>query len=72
MKGYRTLALNIAAALGGVFLSTDWGSLTDPKTAGLVVTGLSVANAVLRCFTDTPVGAATASAKDIGASTTTS
>lgn len=62
MKGYRTLALNIAAALGGVFLSTDWGSLTDPKTAGLVVTGLSVANAVLRCFTDTPVGAATASA----------
>ncbi len=56
MKGFRTLAINVAAALGGVLMSTDWGSLADPRSAGLIVTGLSVANAVLRCFTDTPVG----------------
>ena len=56
MKGYRTLALNTVAALGGVFMSTDWGSMTDPRTAGLIVTGLGVANAVLRFFTTGPVG----------------
>ena len=58
MKGYRTLALNVAAALGGVLMSTDWGTLADSKTAGLIVTGLGVANAVLRFFTTGPVGAA--------------
>lgn len=56
MKGYRTLALNLSAAVAGVLMSTDWASLTDPKTAGLIVTGLGLGNTVLRFFTDTPVG----------------
>jgi len=56
MKGYRTLALNLAAAIGGTLMTTDWGSLADPRTAGLIVTGLGLANTVLRFFTDGPVG----------------
>jgi hypothetical protein len=56
MKGYRTLALNLGAALLGVLVAADWVALTDPHTAGAVVTGLGVANAVLRFLTDGPVG----------------
>lgn len=56
MKGYRTVALNSAAAVVGVLIATDWTKLADPATAGLVVTGLGVANTVLRFFTDGPVG----------------
>ena len=56
MKGYRTLALNLAAAVGGVLMATDWTALADPRTAGLVVTGLGLANAALRFLTDGPVG----------------
>ena len=59
MKGYRTLTLTRAAALGGVLMSTDWASVADPKTAGLIVTGLGLANSVLRFLTDGPVGGST-------------
>ena len=37
-------------------MTTDWLSVADPKTAGLVVGGLGVANTVLRFLTDGPVG----------------
>jgi hypothetical protein len=56
MKGYRTLVLNLAAAVLGVLIATDWTSLADPRSAGAVVTVLGVANTVLRFFTDGPVG----------------
>lgn len=56
MKGYRTVSLNVGAAVLGTLMATDWGSLADPRTAGLVVTGLGIANTVLRFFTDGPVG----------------
>lgn len=56
MKGYRTLTLNLAASLVGVLLATDWTGLSDPTTAGAIVTGLGLANTVLRFFTDGPVG----------------
>ena len=58
MKGYRTLVLNLAAAVLGVLIATDWMSLVGVSTAGLVVTGLGIANTVLRFFTNTPVGKA--------------
>lgn len=57
MKGYRTLALNLAAAVVGVLMTTDWLTVTDPQTAGLIVGGLGLSNTVLRFFTDGPVGA---------------
>jgi hypothetical protein len=56
MKGYRTIGLNVAAAVVGALMTTDWLSVADPKTAGLVVGGLGVANTVLRFLTDGPVG----------------
>ena len=56
MKGYRTVFLNVAAAVVGSLMATDWVSVADPRTAGLVVGGLGVANTVLRFFTDGPVG----------------
>lgn len=57
MKGYRTLALNLAAALVGVLVATDWIGLgLSTQTAGAIVTGLGVANTVLRFLTDGPVG----------------
>ncbi|MDK9698481.1 MAG: hypothetical protein OEL76_19070 [Siculibacillus sp.] len=59
MKGYRTLALNLAAAVLGVLIATDWADLAGPTTAGLIVTGLGVANTVLRFLTDGPVGVLT-------------
>lgn len=56
MKGYRTLSLNLAAAVLGALMSTDWAAVADPRTAGLMVGGLGLANTVLRFFTDGPVG----------------
>lgn len=56
MKGYRTIVLNLLATVIGSLMVTDWVSVTDPQTAGLVVGGLGVANTVLRFFTDGPVG----------------
>ena len=58
MKGYRTITLNLVAAVVGAAMSTDWLAVTDAQTAGLVVTGLGLANTVLRFFTDGPVGTA--------------
>jgi hypothetical protein len=57
MKGYRTLALNVGAAVVGALMSTDWVAVADPRVAGLVVAGLGLANTVLRFLTDGPVGA---------------
>lgn len=58
MKGYRTLTLNLAAAVLGVLIAADWTGLAGPTSAGIIVTGLGIANTVLRIFTDGPVGQA--------------
>lgn len=57
MKGYRTLALNIASAVVGVLVATDWAGLgLSTETAGLIISGLGAANVVLRFLTTGPVG----------------
>lgn len=57
MKGWRTLGLNAAVALLGVAQATDWTHVLGASaTAGWVVTGIGVANMVLRSVTTTPVG----------------
>ena len=58
MKGYRTLTLNLGAAALGVLIAADWPHLAGPTAAGAIVTGLGLANTVLRFFTDGPVGGA--------------
>ncbi len=59
MKGWRTLGVNAAVALLGVAQATNWTDvLGSSSTAGWVVTGVGVANMVLRSLTTTPVGKA--------------
>lgn len=55
MKGWKTLAFNIAAAILTVVVSFNWSDALPayPWLAPLVIT---VANIGLRFVTDTPVG----------------
>lgn len=56
MKGWRTLAINLAIAGFGVLEAADWTGLLGNPSAGWAVTGIGVANMVLRSITTTPVG----------------
>ena len=57
MKGWRTLGMNAALALLGVAQAANWTDVLGPgATAGWVVTGVGVANMVLRSITTTPIG----------------
>ena len=56
MKGWRTLVLNLGVAAFGVLEVTDWTTILGSDKAGLMVTGIAVANMILRSFTTTPVG----------------
>lgn len=57
MKGWRTLGVNAAVALLGVAQATNWTDvLGSNATAGWVVTGVGIANMLLRAITTTPVG----------------
>lgn len=56
MKGWRTLAINLAIAVFGVLEAADWTALLGSSSAGLVVTGIGIANMILRSITTTPVG----------------
>lgn len=57
MKGYRTLLFSLAVAIVGALESFDWTDLVPPDQAGLALTAVGVAAAVLRFLTSTPVGA---------------
>jgi hypothetical protein len=56
MKGWRTLILNLAIACFGVLEATDWTTLLGSDAAGWAVTGIAIANMVLRSLTSTKVG----------------
>ena len=57
MKGYRTLFFSLAVAAIGVLQSFDWATLVPPDQAGIALTVVGVAGAILRFLTSTPVGA---------------
>ena len=57
MKGYRTLFFSLAVAAIGVLQSFDWATLVPPEQAGIALTVVGVAGAILRFLTSTPVGA---------------
>ena len=57
MKGYRTLLFSLAVAVVGVMQSFDWASVVPPEQAGIALTVVGIAGAVLRFLTSTPVGA---------------
>jgi hypothetical protein len=57
MKGYRTLLFSLAVAIIGVLQSFDWATVVAPEQAGIALTVIGVAGAVLRFLTSTAVGA---------------
>lgn len=57
MKGYRTLFFSLAVAAIGVLQSFDWATLVPPDQAGIALTVVGVAGAILRFLTSTQVGA---------------
>lgn len=57
LTGWRTLIFSVLVSVIGILQATDWVSLlNNPKTAGIVVTAIGVASAVLRFMTNTPIG----------------
>jgi hypothetical protein len=56
MKGYRTLLFSLGVAIVGVLQSFDWASVIAPEQAGIALTVVGVAGAILRFLTSTPVG----------------
>jgi hypothetical protein len=56
MKGYRTLLFSLGVAMVGVLQSFDWASVIPPEQAGIALTIVGVAGAILRFLTSTPVG----------------
>ena len=58
MKGYRTVAFNVASALIGVAEGVDWISLVGSTHAGWALALVSVANILLRAATTGPLGRA--------------
>jgi hypothetical protein len=54
LKGWKTLAFNIGVAVFGVLQATNWVDLLGSEKAGIAVTAIGIAGAILRFFTDTP------------------
>jgi hypothetical protein len=57
LKGYRTIIIGAALAVLGFLQSQDLTAIiSNPQTAGYVVSGIGVVMMVLRKMTDTPLG----------------
>ncbi|HEY4355965.1 MAG TPA: hypothetical protein VGN16_09475 [Acidobacteriaceae bacterium] len=55
-QGWKTLIFSAAVALVGVAQAADWTNLLGSANAGYAITAIGVIGAVLRLFTNTPVG----------------
>lgn len=55
-KGWRTLIVSLLLAVVGVLQTADWATIVGPAAVGPVMLGVGAVVAVLRAFTDTPVG----------------
>lgn len=60
MKTWISILLNVGVAALGVLQATDWVNLLGSDSAGLVATGIAVANMVLHYFAGTAGGASPA------------
>lgn len=58
MKGWRTIAINCAVAVGGVLAAVTWSDHVPTEYAGIVATGVALFNMGLRAITNTPIGRA--------------
>ena len=48
--------MNLGVAAFGVLQATDWTNVLSAQSAGWVISGIGVANMLLRQITTTPVG----------------
>ena len=55
MKGYRTIAFNLATGIVGLIAATDFSGVVSAETLAYVVMAQSLANVALRTITTTPV-----------------
>lgn len=56
LSGYKTVILAALVTVFGALQAMDWQSLiTDPKVAGLVISGIGVVFGILRFLTTSPV-----------------
>jgi len=55
-KGWRTIIASSALAVLGVLQTADWTTIVQAQQVGPVMIGIGAAGALLRFFTDTPVG----------------
>lgn len=57
MKGWRTVLINLAIAIGGVIVATNWADVLPPSYAMTVTTILiPLVNIIMRAITTTPIG----------------
>lgn len=56
MKGYRTIAVNVALAILGALQAFDWVTVVPQEYVGLTVLVITMLNVGLRTVTTTPVG----------------
>lgn len=56
MKGWRTIIINSAIAVGGVLAAVNWSDVVGVEYAGIVATVVSLVNMGLRATTTTPIG----------------
>ena len=56
MRGWRTVAFNLAIAIVGVLEVTDMTELLGSERAGMAMTAIGIVGMVLRSVTTTPVG----------------
>ena len=56
MKGFKTAIVSLALVVLGALQGFDWATLiSDPQTAGWVVSAIGVVMMVLRAITDSPM-----------------
>lgn len=58
MKGWRTLILNIAVAVGGVLVAANWNDILPEKYAWSAAAIVGLVNIAMRYITTTPIGKA--------------
>lgn len=56
MKGYRTILVNVLAALIPFLALAEWRDVIPDQYWPFYALGLAMANMLLRTITDTPIG----------------
>lgn len=58
MKGWKTIVFNVLAAILPVLETADLTDVLGPQGMAIYAGAITIANIVLRAFTNTPIGKA--------------